>query len=137
MKKALKLLLVLLGLVLLSLFVWNAGPYFAFGEWRPLESERARLVVISTLFELWLLKGFIKSLRLRRLSSKLGQAIAARPSEAPLHGDAAQLRERFEEAVTALKAEKHTRRNLYSQKPTRPALTPTVVGSRSLDCHDI
>jgi type VI secretion system protein ImpL len=113
MKKALKLLLVLLGLVLLALFVWYAGPYFAFGEWHPLESVRARLITIVALVMLWLLKGLIKKLRAGQLSGKLIKALAARPAGPALHGDAAQLRERFEEAIGALKAEKRAGRNLY------------------------
>jgi type VI secretion system protein ImpL len=114
MKSVLKLLIGLIGLVLLALFVWIAGPYFAFGEWRPLEPERARVWTILALVLLWAFKGFIKSLRASRLSSKLTKAIVARSDAAPqLHGDAAQLRERFEEAVGTLKAEKRAGRNLY------------------------
>ena len=37
-------LLVLLGLVLLSVLLWFAGPYFAFASYKPLESVVARLV---------------------------------------------------------------------------------------------
>ena len=113
MKKVLKLLLIVLGLLLLALFVWNAGPYFAFGEWRPLESERARLLTIGVLVLLWLLKALIKKLRAGQLSAQLVKAITAKPAGPALHGDAAQLRERFEEAIGALKEEKRAGRNLY------------------------
>src|SRR5262245_938036 len=34
------------GLLLLSLFIWFAGPYFAFADFHPLESATARLVLI-------------------------------------------------------------------------------------------
>jgi type VI secretion system protein ImpL len=38
--------LVILGLVLLALLLWFAGPYFAFADHKPLESVVARLVAI-------------------------------------------------------------------------------------------
>ena len=114
MKQFLRLILILLGLLLLALFVWFAGPYFAFGEWHPLESERARLLTLLVLIVLWLLKGLIKRVRSGQLSAQLMKAISTRQSSGPApHGDALQLRERFEEAVTALKREKRAGRNLY------------------------
>ena len=39
--------IVLLGLLLIALFIWFAGPYFAFADFRPLETEFARLVAIA------------------------------------------------------------------------------------------
>ena len=36
--------IILLGLLLITVFIWFAGPYFAFAEWRPLDSQFARLV---------------------------------------------------------------------------------------------
>ena len=38
--------LVIVGLALLSLLIWFAGPYFAFADHKPLESVVARLVTI-------------------------------------------------------------------------------------------
>ena len=38
---------VLVGLLLITLFIWYAGPYFAFAGFAPLESEFARLVAIG------------------------------------------------------------------------------------------
>ena len=111
-----RVLLVLLGFVLLALFVWYAGPYFSFAEYTPLESARARLLTIAVIVGLWLLKGFLKQLRAGLLTQKLMTAVShARSSgkEAPLHGDAAQLRERFEEAVDVLKRDKRSGVNLY------------------------
>ena len=35
------------GVVLLALFIWYAGPLFAFGPYRPLESELVRIIVIA------------------------------------------------------------------------------------------
>src|SRR5579872_1934214 len=114
MKKFFKFLLLLIGFLLIAAFVWIAGPYFAFGEWRPLESERARLLTILAILALWVLRWIFKKLRAGQLSAQLMKAITARPSaEQQVHGDALQLRERFEEAVGTLKQEKRAGRNLY------------------------
>jgi len=32
----------LIAFLLIALFIWLAGPYFAFGTYRPLESDFAR-----------------------------------------------------------------------------------------------
>src|SRR5262245_9256099 len=48
-------LLVLLGLALLAVFIWYAGPYFAFADVRPLESANARLIAIAVVVALWAL----------------------------------------------------------------------------------
>ena len=98
--------LVFIGLVLLSLFIWYAGPYFAFAEWRPLESVLARLIAIGILVALWLLSMLLKVWRASRASAKLAQAVVAQKAPPGRDGasrEAQQLRERFEEAVAALK----------------------------------
>ena len=46
---------VLVGLLLITLFIWYAGPYFAFAGFAPLESEFARLVAIGVVIGIWLL----------------------------------------------------------------------------------
>ena len=37
------------GFLLLALFIWYAGPYFAFADYRPLEPHHARLIAIRVL----------------------------------------------------------------------------------------
>src|SRR5580692_11916989 len=89
--------LVFLGLLLLSLFIWFAGPYFAFAEWKPLESALSRLIAILLVVLLWALAGLVKYLRARHASAKLAEAVVAQ-SAAPAAGaanrEAVQLRER-------------------------------------------
>ena len=34
--------LLLIGFLLIALFIWYAGPYFAFGDYRPLETGDSR-----------------------------------------------------------------------------------------------
>jgi type VI secretion system protein ImpL len=110
----LRFLLTLIGLVLIGVLVYVDGPLFSFGDWRPLESERARWLTIVAIVVLWLLRGLIRRLRSGQLTQQLAAALSARKSSAPdLHGDALALRERFEEAIGMLKSEKRSGRNLY------------------------
>jgi len=113
------LVIALLGLILLALFVWFVGPYFSFGFGdavvQPLASELVRLVVIGLIVGLWLLSLLLKRLKARRASDRLMAAVvkpspsdAARPS-----AEVTVLRERFEEAVVALKQRKRGSRTLY------------------------
>jgi type VI secretion system protein ImpL len=108
--------LVFIGLVLLALFIWYAGPYFAFADYKPLDPVLARLIAIGILVALWLLSLLLKVWRASRANAKLAQAVVA-PSGAPSRDaagrEAVQLRERFEEAVTALKKSQSAGKNLY------------------------
>jgi type VI secretion system protein ImpL len=107
--------LAIVGLLLIALFVWFAGPYVAFADYRPLESVTARLVLILFVVALWALSGVVRRLRARRATDRLMTGVArsavadtARPSDEVL-----QLRERFEEAVNALKQSLGRGRSLY------------------------
>jgi type VI secretion system protein ImpL len=109
-------LLVAIGLLLLALFIWFGGPYLAFADVRPLDSVIARLVAILILVMLWALSLLLKQLRAGRASNKLAQAVVAQREPAGRDGasrEAAQLRERFEEAVATLKKSQRAGRSLY------------------------
>ncbi len=118
-------LMVALGLVLLAVIIWFAGPYVAFAGRPVLASTVARLVAI-----LVLVAGYAAYLQLRQLKSagasrqlaakmageaegrQEGSAGAAAGGGGP--GDAAQLRRRFEEAIEALrKSRKKGAADLY------------------------
>jgi type VI secretion system protein ImpL len=106
--------LVALGFLLLALFIWYAGPYFAFADRAPLESPTSRLVAIGLVIGLWSVSLLLKRLRANRASDQLVAAVVkqsqvdARPS-----AEAVQLRERFEEAVAALKQKRRSGHSLY------------------------
>jgi len=105
-----------LGLVLLSLFVWFAGPYLAFADHKPLESEFARLIAIAVVVALWFCSVILKMWRAARASAKLAQAVVAQKGPATPDGatrEAVALRERFEEAVVTLKKTQHAGQTLY------------------------
>src|SRR5215510_3775082 len=105
--------LVLIGLLLLAILIWFAGPYFAFADYRPLESVLARVITIVIVFVVWAFLVLLKKAKSNNASAKLATEVAGQESRAG-GADAAQLRKRFEEAVDALKKSR-TRgaKNLY------------------------
>lgn len=64
-----------LGLILLALLIWFAGPLFAFADWRPLEPVRVRLWIIGLLFGLVLLRIIARFWRAKRLNARLVDAV--------------------------------------------------------------
>src|ERR1700733_4982216 len=96
------------GLVFTALFIWFAGPYFAFADIRPLESDTARLIAIALVVGVWLASAVVKRLRAHRASDNFftGMVRQARGAPAPPSAEALQLRERFEDAVATLKQQR-------------------------------
>jgi type VI secretion system protein ImpL len=95
----------LIGFLLIAAFIWYAGPYFAFGVYRPLESEFSRLIVISLIVVCWVVSALRKRLRASQASERLVGAVVAatrREQQEQPSAEAAKLRERFEEATAAL-----------------------------------
>jgi type VI secretion system protein ImpL len=98
------------GIVLLALVLWFLGPYFAFGEARPFASVLGRVIAVLVLFAIWI--GILQwqYLRAIRASRKLASEVAGQ-ADAPVvdqgkpaePADAAQLKQRFEDAVARLK----------------------------------
>ncbi len=107
--------LIFLGLLLLSLFIWFAGPYFAFADYKPLEPVLARLLAILLLFVIWGLVALVKWLNARLAGAKLAQAVVenAAPAASATGRESVQLRERFEEAVETLKKTQREGKSLY------------------------
>lgn len=105
---------VLLGLLLLSLLIWFAGPYFAFADHKPFESVAARLAVIVLLVLGWVIGMQLRQLLAARTGDKLARQVASAPAGATAQQptDTQQLRERFAEAVTALKRSRRSGANL-------------------------
>src|SRR6266513_1375166 len=106
-------LLVAVGLLLLAVVLWFAGPYFAFADYRPLESVVARLVAIIVLAVGYAIYAQLKQLRSARGNRQLAEGVTQQAGQdaEPAAGrgssaDPAQLRKRFEEAVEALKRSK-------------------------------
>jgi type VI secretion system protein ImpL len=100
--------LVALGLLLLAVIIWFAGPYFAFAGHRVLASLTARLIAILILAVGYAAYVQLKQLKGARASRQLGEQVAGQEAAsaggtAGAGGDAAALRKRFEEAIEALR----------------------------------
>ena len=64
----------ILGIILLSAFIWFAGPYFAFADFRPFNPEWMRLTAIVLLV---LIRAAIKLTRVVKAWKTSAKAIAA------------------------------------------------------------
>src|SRR6185503_4746333 len=87
----------LIGFVLIAIFIWYAGPYFAFGNYRPLDTENARLIAIALVLACWVMSALLRWLRATRASDKLVSAVLKQThqeKERP-SAEATRLRERF------------------------------------------
>jgi type VI secretion system protein ImpL len=106
--------LTFLGFVLLAIFIWYAGPYFAFADYSPLEPVNNRIILFAVIVAIWAVMKVVKRLRAYRMGDRLVAAVVrqASPEERP-SAEAVQLRERFEEAVATLKQSKHGGHSLY------------------------
>lgn len=93
----------LTGLILLSAFIWYAGPLFAFAAYRPLESVTARLIAVALVWVIWAGSVVVKRLKARLAGQQLAAAIVRQSAPEPQpSAEAVRLREGFEEAVAAL-----------------------------------
>src|SRR6266542_4476886 len=105
----------LLGFLLLALVVWYAGPYVAFADYYPLEPASGRIILFVVIVALWLVARLVRRLRAARATGQFAAAVVRQAEAEPARpsAEAAQLRERFEEAVTTLKGSRRTGQNLY------------------------
>ncbi len=108
-----RVLLTVVGLSGLALFVWFAGPYFAFGEFRPLESQLVRRLVIAFMLLAWGGWWLFQRYRAKRASDQLMHAVVEQSEAEPPNAEVVQLREKFEDAVAALKKDHGVRQSLY------------------------
>ena len=110
-----------IGILLLALVIWFLGPYFAFGEARPMYGVTGRVVAILLLLLVWAAAMLWRTYREMQGSRKLaaevaGQAeapavaAAAKPAET---ADQTQLQQRFSDAVARLKKDRKGGGNLY------------------------
>ncbi len=105
-----RMLLVTLGLALLAVIIWFAGPYVAFAGHVPLASPVARMLAIAIVAVAYAVYVQLRQARSARAGRQLAAKVAAQDAtladaapDGPDSGDAAQLRKRFEEAIDALK----------------------------------
>lgn len=104
--------LVALGLIFLSLFIWFAGPYFAFADFHPWAPVWARVLTILLVIGIWGGIQLFKRIKAAMATAKLAAAVA-KPAATAGGADAQQLRERFEEAIAALKQNQKPGQTIY------------------------
>jgi type VI secretion system protein ImpL len=104
-----------IAVVLIAIFIWFLGPYFAFGTIHPLESEFARLIAIGLVVAWWIVSALIKWLRARQATDKLVSAVLSpsRQEKEQPSAEAVKLRERFEQAVATLQKQRRRGSSLY------------------------
>src|SRR3954466_9379081 len=114
MLSLLKRVLPIIGLLLLALFIWIAGPYFEFADYRPLGSVIARLVMIALVVLTWVALIVVKRVRAAKKSDQLVAAVVKQSTanDKP-SAESVQLRERFEEAVATLQQKRRSGHSLY------------------------
>ena len=97
--------LTFLGFVLLAVFIWYAGPLFAFNDYSPLEPVNARIFLFVLIVVIWAALKAWKRLRAMQAGDRLVAAVVrqASPREERPSAEAVQLRERFETGVATLK----------------------------------
>jgi len=102
------LAVLVLGLLLL---VWHFGPLLAFGEWRPLDSERARWISCGVIVALVAAAVAWRVWRARRGNAQVvAQLVAAPPGPAAASesADLTAVRKRFEGALDILRHARFT-----------------------------
>ncbi|HTS54432.1 MAG TPA: type VI secretion system membrane subunit TssM, partial [Burkholderiales bacterium] len=102
--------LTLVGLLAISLLIWFVGPLFAFANYKPLEAELPRWILIALLFVAWISRQawrWAKELRAnRQLLASLATPIQPpQPTEAERASaeEVSDLRQRMQEALAILK----------------------------------
>jgi type VI secretion system protein ImpL len=106
----------LLGLLLIAVLIWYAGPQFSFAGWAPWASEHSRVVTILMIFGAWGLYRLLRYLQARAISTKVIAAMLGRSSESsasrtpqPADEEVAVLEQHIQEAVAVLKKGKESR----------------------------
>ena len=110
-----RVIVVAIGFLLMALFIWFAGPLFAFGTYRPLESETSRFIAMGLVVAFWFASRLVRRLRAFRASDMLVAAVIkqAHPTKEQASAEVVRLRERFEEAVATLKQGRQSGHSLY------------------------
>lgn len=98
------LFLGVLGLIALALVIWFVGPLIAIAGHAPLESERARWIVIGLVVLAVLLRFAYLRFKARANNAKLLDGLLSKRADAPAESaEVATLRQRFQEATSILR----------------------------------
>ncbi|MGH8642938.1 MAG: type VI secretion system membrane subunit TssM [Gammaproteobacteria bacterium] len=109
----------LLGFFAFGVLIWVAGPYLAFADYRPLDSEFNRLLAILLVVLAWGFNNLRRLVSARNAGNQIIQGLvaaeAAVPVAEPESEEVAALRERFDEAMEVFRKSPRRKgvRNLY------------------------
>jgi len=107
---------VIVGLFIIALLIWFAGPLFAFAQYRPLEPEWVRWTLIGLLFGFFLLRLLFRFWRAKDINGRVVGFMAGSMSSKPKAEDPAgveveELRQRFATALGTLKKTRFKQEN--------------------------
>lgn len=100
------------AVVLISLLIWFGGRYLAFGEWRPLAAPSNRLILIASVLLIWAVWLQVQQIRDRVRNARLLNEVSRSDSGSDDQDQSREseernkLRERFAEAVAALRRQR-------------------------------
>lgn len=128
--------LAILGLIAVSLLVWFVGPLFAFADYRPLESEDARFLLIGLILLFYIAKHLWAFIKAKNLNKKLMDGLLQQSAPQPQENQAGAeevsvLHKRFEEAINTLK-----KRTNWARKKN-PVFSRYFHGNTSTNSHGI
>ncbi|MCI4678282.1 type VI secretion system membrane subunit TssM [Rhodoblastus acidophilus] len=112
------------GVASVSMIVWTAGPYIAFGDYRPLDNYIVREVVIVVLVAVVAAIGGMSFWRRRKNVAALEEGVVA--EEAP--DDSETLGERMKDAIATLKASSGGRSDFLYDLPWYVIIGPPGAG---------
>jgi type VI secretion system protein ImpL len=98
-----------LGLIAICVLIWLVGPLLAIADYRPLEGERTRAILIGLLVVGIAARWLWRTYDARRANGRLMESLLTRAPEPgaakddATNAEIATLRQRFEEAVAVLK----------------------------------
>ncbi len=99
-------LLSLIWVLAISAMIWFYGDTLSLGTWRPLETQRARLIAIGIVFAVWLVVLVWRLVKARRAEAGLVEAVTAEGKADPARAaaeDVAELRTRLRQALKQLR----------------------------------
>lgn len=108
-----RLLWSFIGVTALSCLVWMLGPFWSWGESRPLEPVLPRQLTVSALYFLWILFQLIPSLYRAWFNSRLLTQLQLSGNDDPAERQMTEerLNQRFSEAAMQLKRTQFGRRH--------------------------
>ena len=118
-----------LGLVAFAVVVWFWGYLLAFGDYKPLETERARLILIGVVFVVWLARLIYRRMRSESRGSALYDALIGFVNDPRRRGNVlanTEMGAKFRDALEAIRRQHGAR--FFESVPIHVLIGPPAVG---------